>query len=174
MVELAIVAVPLLVILLGLAELGLLWRNALTMDQASRSAARVGANLTNNPAADREALRALVSNLDDDELAQIEYIVLYEVDASGAMPANCDVGSGPDCNHYTPAMLTQLDDDSKWECASGGFDAQWCPTSRNPEFHSPVDLGVLIVAERQWMTGFFGSAIDLTSLTVMRLDPLTR
>lgn len=174
MVELAIVAVPLLIILLGLAELGLLWRNALTMDQASRSAARVGANLTDNPAADREALRALVSNLDEDELAQIEYVVLYEVDASGDMPAHCDIGSTSVCNHYTPAMLAQLDDDSKWECGSDSFDAGWCPSSRSPEFHTPVDMGVLVVAERAWLSGFFGESMDLTSLTVMRLDPLTR
>ncbi|MEM9134023.1 MAG: TadE/TadG family type IV pilus assembly protein [Actinomycetota bacterium] len=174
MIELAIVAVPLLIILLGLAELGLLWRNALTMDQASRSAARVGANLTNNPAADREALRALVSNLDDDELDQIQYVVLYEVDSTGAMPPTCVSGSTPVCNHYTPTMLTQLDDDSKWECGSGSFDGQWCPTSRSPEFHTPVDMGVLIVAERDWLSGFFGSSVRLTSLTVMRLDPLTR
>lgn len=174
MVELAFLTVPLVFILLGVIELGLLWRDALTLDQASRSGARVGANLTNDPQADREALRALVSNLDADQYDEIEYVVVYQVDSAGDMPVSCATTSSTVCNHYTSTMLDQLDNDVRWGCGGSAYDIEWCPTSRNPEFHTPVDLGVHVVTRRVWLTGWFADVTDLTSTTVMRLDPLTR
>ena len=63
LVEMGLVAMPLLIMALGLVEFGLMWSDSMALDRASRSAARVAAQLGDDDQADREALRALVSNL---------------------------------------------------------------------------------------------------------------
>ncbi|MEM8922858.1 MAG: TadE family protein [Actinomycetota bacterium] len=174
LVELALVVSPLIFIALGAFEIGLAWREKLMFDQASRSAARVGASLTDDPVADREALRALVSNLDADRLGQIEYVVIYQSSGSGTMPSGCSSGSMPGCNHYPLSALQQVYDDTKWECGTGALDDSWCPTSRDSELHSPVDLGVYIAADHDWFSGLMPWDISINANTIMRLDPITR
>ncbi len=174
LVEFATVALLLVFIMLALVELGLLWRNALNLDQATRSGARVAANLVDDPNADREALRALVSNLDGEEFGQVQYVVVYRPDSSGQMPAGCTSGSSAVCNHYPASALTQLDDAGKWGCGAGALDTGWCPADRAPELHAPIDVGIHIEAQREWLTGLAPDALTIRSTTIMRLDPLNR
>jgi len=175
LVEFSLILVPLVLILVGTVELGLAWRDTLTLDQASRSGARVAASLANNPASDREALRALVSVLGPQDLDQIEYVVLYEVGSDGAMPSGCDAASSAQCNRYPQAALADLDNDMRWECSASSHDGNWCPTDREPELTSPVDMGVRIESRRPWVTGMLpGDGITIGSTTIMRLNPLHR
>lgn len=175
LVEFSIISLVLITLILGAIELSLAWADTLVLDQASRSAARVGARMTNDDQADREALRALVSNLDSEDLGQVEFVVVYEAGTSGVMPTSCLTASSGICNRYPAAALSELDDDSKWGCAGGAYDGTWCPTARDPQLHSPVNLGVYIESRRTWITSSLpGGGIDLSSDTVMRLDPLVR
>ncbi|MEM7276310.1 MAG: TadE/TadG family type IV pilus assembly protein [Actinomycetota bacterium] len=174
LVEMAIVAGPLLVIMLGIIEVGLLWRESLVLHEATRSGARVAASMVDEPASDREALRALVSYLDADDLAEIEYVVIYRHDGTGTLPAGCEASSQANCNHYPAAALGDLDDDSRWECVGAAYDGAWCPTTRAAELHSPIDIGIRIVSNEPPLTGFFPATVDVTAETVMRLNPLTR
>lgn len=174
MVELALLIAPLMTISLSVVELGLLWQDSLLLHQASRSGARVAAALVNEPSSDREALRAVVSHLDHKDLDDIQYVVIYRLDASGNMPAGCETASQSTCNYYSPAALSELDNDSQWECGGGALDSGWCPTTRNAELHSPIDVGVLVVAEKESLSGFFPTSSQVSAETVMRLNPLTR
>lgn len=175
LVEFSIVSLLLLTMIFGAIELSLAWADTLVLDQSSRSAARVGARMTNDDQADREALRALVSNLESDDLAQVEFVVIYQAGVGGAMPPGCETASSSSCNRYPAAALAELDDDSKWGCGGGTYDSSWCPTDRDPQLHSPVNLGVYVEARRSWITAALPSGgIDLSSETVMRLDPLVR
>ncbi len=174
MVEMAILAGPLIAIALGTVEIGVLWQQSVILNEASRSGARVAAALVDDPAADREALRALVSHLSDEDLQTVEYVVIYELDGAGQMPAGCDTGSQSTCNHYPLAALLELDVDSRWECGGSAYDSSWCPTGRDAEFHSPIDVGVLVVTEQESLTKLFPATADVSADTVMRLNPLTR
>lgn len=172
MVEMAILAIPLMTIALGTIEVGLLWQESTVLNDASRSGARVAAALVDDPAADREALRAVVSHIGD--LSEVEYVVIYELDGSGAMPAGCDTGSQTTCNRYPLSALLELDVDSRWECGASAHDGAWCPTTRMAELHSPIDVGVLIVTAQQPLTEFFPGTVEVRAETIMRLNPLTR
>ncbi len=175
LVETGLVAMPLLIMALGLVEFGLMWSDKMALDRASRSAARVAAQLGDDEQADREALRALVSNLQAQDRVEIEYVVVFELVAGKMVPACEVVVHGlPHCNQYPASSLADLDDDSAWGCRAGAHDSWWCPTDRESELHDPVDLGVLIVAKRDGVTGLFGDEFDLESETIFRLNPIHR
>ncbi|MEL6985968.1 MAG: hypothetical protein AAFO29_26290, partial [Actinomycetota bacterium] len=101
------------------------------------------------------------------------YVAIDQPQHNGAMPPVCEIASSALCNRYDPTALASLDDDASWGC--GVYDSSWCPSDREPELTSPVDLGVHIQARRSWLTDFFpGDGIDLSATTIMRLDPLNR
>lgn len=175
LVEFSVVALLLMTLILGTIELSLAWTDTLVLDQATRSAARVGARMTDDPESDREALRALVSNLEGEDLAQVEFVVIYEAGATGEVPPGCLTAAGANCNRYDAAALAELDNDARWGCGGGSLDGNWCPSGRDPQITSPVNLGVYIESRRAWITSALpGGGIDLSSETVMRLDPLVR
>ena len=175
LVEFALVLFPLLLLLGGILEVGPAYRDSLRYEQASRTAARVAANLTNDAQADREALRALSSVLDESARSRIQYIVVYEVDSDGTMPEICHTASTFRCNRYLPEHLDDLDDDTRWGCTASAHDQHWCPLDRRPELHDPVDLGVYVKSSRDWATGLLpGDGVELENETIMRLDPLSR
>lgn len=174
LVEMTILAAPLLAIALGTVEIGVLWQQSIVLHEATRSGARVAASLVDDPAADREALRALVSHIGPAELDEVQYVVIYELNGAGEMPVGCDTGSQATCNHYPQAALLELDNDSVWECGGSAHDAAWCPTGRDAEFHSPIDVGVLVVTEQSSLSGFFPGSTEVKAETIMRLNPLTR
>lgn len=175
LVEFSIVFLVLLTLIFSTIELSLAWGDTLILDQSSRGGARVGAQLTNDPNADREALRAAVASLNAEDLDQVEYIVIYRAAADGSMDPACETGSTATCNYYPVAALADLDDDARWGCGAGTHDDAWCPTARDPQITSPVDLGLHIKGRRSWITGSLpGGGIDISSETVMRLDPLVR
>ena len=173
LVETALVALPLLTMSLGLVEFGRMWSDSMALDRASRSAARVAAQLGDDPRSDREALRSLVSNIDGQDRVEVEYVIIFEVGTGGMAPA-CETGSQSTCNHYTAAQLADLDLDSHWECGGVAHDGSWCPTTREAELHAPIDLGVKIVAKRAAVTGLFSDEFDLSTTTIFRLNPIHR
>lgn len=172
--ELAFVFVPLVLIMVITVELGLLWKQQLDVDQSARAGARAVAALTNDPNADREALRSLVGSLSPEALANVDSVVIYQASASGDMAAACATSSTSTCNRYSLVALGDLDDDSRWGCGGSAHDRHWCPSSRDPQLHAPVEAGVRIEFRHDWTLGMFPDGVDLTSVTVMRLDPLIR
>ncbi len=184
LVEYSIVALLLLSMILGAIEMALAWGDTLVLDQATRAAARTGARMTNDGDADREVLRALAANFNAEDLDQVEFVVVYEAAADGSMPSGCLDDSGPGCNRYPESttstdtfddVLADLDNDAKWGCGPSAHDDAWCPTNRDPQFHTPVEMGVYVQARRTWISGALpGGGLDLKSTTVMRLDPLVR
>lgn len=100
LVEFAMVAVVLLMIVFGIVEFGLAFRNRLTMANSSQSASRVAAALGNDQSADYETLLALAQSLDTLPSAGIgivKAVDIYEADGSGNPLSSCP---GAKCNHY--------------------------------------------------------------------------
>ncbi len=175
MVELAFLAIPLVLLSLGAFEMGLAWQDSLAVNQATRTGARSAANLSVEPTADQEALRSLVGSLNDDELAQVQVVSIYLSDEHGAMPAGCDDITQPvpaDCNRYEPAELADLDDPVYWSCGGASHDANWCPTTRVAFLDAPMYIGISVRAEREYLTGLMPSdTLTIRGTTVMRVDP---
>ncbi len=169
LVELTMVLPLLVTVVLGMMEMGMAWRDQQTITQASRQGARVGSHLGDDATADQQAVEAALAVLDDDQLDNINYIVVYEVPASnpsGVIPAGCKTASnsGLNCTRYSPTDI-----------ANGTFDGtSWDPTGRKVTMSGdgPDRLGVYISVFRPWFTGYFpGTGTDIGVHSVMQLEP---
>jgi len=169
LVELAIVAPVLILLVLGMAEMGMAWRASTVASDAVRQAALDASSPAGDRNADLYALETLASNIDP---TTIKSVIIYKADTgnNGAAPTGC-AGNGT-CNTYGPADLVRalngtltLDEAS---CA-GAVDENWCPLDRD----SPDQLGIEIVVEHNYVTGIIpGSGIltieDRATFPVLR------
>ncbi|MFT7600408.1 MAG: Flp pilus assembly protein TadG [Acidimicrobiales bacterium] len=188
LIELTLVTPLFIMMVMGMLELGVAWRDSITVTQASRQGARVGSHLGDASAGtlaattrpEQELLLSLRTVLTPEE-GQIQYVVVYNSDANGGMVAACDprIQATPtsvngQCNVYTGAQLTTIiANDSQWNskgnCTAGLADTAWCPTMRS---NSDEYLGVYVQFERPKVTGFFGTgSYELKATTVMRIEP---
>ena len=95
MVEMAIVAPFLALLLAGILEYGTLWRDNLTVTSSSRAASRVVSNLGSDHLSDYEALLSLNAGLSAIDGYTLEYVMIYDASAhDGAPSAGCFSGSG--------------------------------------------------------------------------------
>lgn len=179
LVELVLVVPVLLLLVVGIAEFGLGWKDSLTVANAMRAGARVGSSAANGRTADYEILqsiRAATASLPD---GTIEQVVVYRADGvDGEIPLTCAQGTpGPTCNVYTEADLVRPATDfaGTTTCTFGSPDQSWCPTdrlARQSGVGGPPDyLGVWIRVRHDFITNFFGGSMQITDSAVMRLEP---
>ncbi len=175
-VELTIVVPLLLLLVLGLVELGFRTHSAQTIVGATRSAARVGSSAGDDRLADYVALQALAGGLRDYEAAEIERIIIFNANAAdGSLPAGCESASVPgECNHYSasdfslaPSAFTS----SGSGCSFGSPDLQWCPLGRDADQYPNADwIGVEVWINHSSTAPFLGDTV-LKERTIMRLEP---
>lgn len=184
LVEVVIILPVLLIIALGVFDVGLGWRASFTISSAARSGARVGSNLGIDDGADQQALASIAAALGTIPSAQIDVVVIYKADgADGEVPANCLTaitrtagGSAANhCNVYTATDLAAAATSSDYtgNCSSSR-DRFWCPPNRENEQGSaagPDYLGVYIRINHATKTKMFGSTLVLDDRAVMRIEP---
>jgi hypothetical protein len=179
LVELAILLPLLMALAFGIIEFGNAWGNKLKVETAARSGARVGSSLGADRMADYNILQNVKAAVTDIGVSNVTYVSVYKVtDPNGAVPAGCS-GTNPSsqtglCNVYTGAQLGSLtsSDFSGATCAANAPDHWWCPTTRQNVQHLGTDyVGVLIRANTNSITGFFGRLIGMQSSAVMRIEP---
>lgn len=190
MVEMAIVA-PLLALLVGgIIEFGTMWRDNLTMSSSTRAAARVVSNLGDDRLSDYEALLTLDAALSGVSGLTIDGVLIYDAGAAdGAPHSSCfDVAGDPQasmghCNFYSAAQLvsisglscstTCVEFPNNTNCA-GGLTVYFCPQDDRETDQSAgtTNVGVWVRAERGYLTGMFpGSGVTMTDRTVMKVEP---
>jgi hypothetical protein len=186
LVEFAMVAVLLLMIVFGIAEFGLAFRDRLTVGNAGQSAARVGTAVGNSPEADQvmlEALEQTLSNLPSGGIDIVKYVDFFEADAHGNPASTCP---GSKCVRYTyeyqdgPGPLCDWNPCPGYD-GSGGYGGAWVPSLRNVQVGNLDVMGVDIVFSHEWVTGGIVPLpeVDCTSppgdcwvdRTTMRMEP---
>ncbi|MEM7341429.1 MAG: TadE family protein [Actinomycetota bacterium] len=179
LVELALMGTFLIVMTLGLLEIGSAWNDHQAVTGASRSGARVGSQRATEGDADQQMLLAIEAALGQID-PTISRVVVFEADVNGDMPAACLGASagyvgGANCNVYDATSLTNITTPGWWGSgtACGSADGNWCaPTDRVNELHTATYLGVHVEVTRQYVTGLFGTGTHtLSETTVMRLEP---
>lgn len=179
LVEFSFVAVFLVLLVMGLVEFGSAWKDHQVVTSSSRSGARVVSQLGTAGVADQEALKAVSANYGNRDL-KLSRVVVYEADQSGEMPVACRTAApgysgGAPCNVYGPDQLEALDSPGLWgsDNACGSADTNWCPAlARNDTQNLATFVGVLVEAERNWITGLLGGGVHtLSEQTVMRIEP---
>lgn len=181
---------PILVMLaIGIFEYGLAWRDSITVAGATRAGARVGSNAGNDRLADYNTLLAVQSAIASVPSSRINRVVIYKsTTADGAVPTTCTTTTAQGvanpstntyCNVYTGAQLASLSTTNFGttgsSCASGAWDAAWCPLGRQSVQAAGADyLGVWVSISHPYVTKIFpGSGLTIKDKAVMRLEPST-
>lgn len=178
LVEMALVAPLFFGIIFFIFELGLLFRDSLTTDNASRVAARAASSQGRNPDADFFVLQAAAHGLSAIGLENLEYVVVFKASGPGdTLPPGCRTSSQQDlCNHYKPAdifaSLDTVDGSDAGNFRCGSLDSGWCPATRETQASvGPDYIGVHIETRHRYVTDFFSGPTELGSTTVMRIEP---
>lgn len=170
LIEAAIILPLLLLVVISIMELGLAFKDYLTVSYLSREGARIGALAGDDQTADCAILTGLGDLISPNDLARIDRIEIYQANQNtGAQGATnvavFNAGEDPTvCN--VPA--TALDG---WTIAPVG----WAPSSRNTAVGiNPLDIiGVRVILDRNWVTGFgpFSGSMTVDESTITRLEP---
>jgi Flp pilus assembly protein TadG len=180
-VELAIVAPFLLLMLFGIGEMGLAWVSGNRLEGAVSTAARTGASSGSVVDADRNILLSLRASLPQKLLDNVERVVVYSSNPSGGIAAACrtatpgtGVGDGSAasganrCNTYSGSTLRSVTATTNL----GSSDDFWRSTNRRDRLSGPPDyIGVLVETRHDAVTGTFWSGFDLERSSVYRIQP---
>ncbi len=179
LVEFALVSSLLVTLVVGVLEIGMAWRDYQSLNQASRSGARVVSQLGLAGEADQQGLLAVEAALGP-LAADVTRVVVYEADINGDMPAACVTATagyvgGANCNVYDRTSLDNIATSGWWGSGTscGSADGNWCPPSeRSDDLLSSTYVGVLVEIDRGSFTGLFGSSTRrISEATVMRVEP---
>jgi len=167
-VEAAIVFPLLILILMGILEIGLAFKDYLTVSYISREGARVGALAGNDANADCAILRGIGEVATSSDLARIDSVQIFKAGVNGAQGVTnvaTFLGGDPSrCN--VPAQPGDT-----WTISPVG----WAATSRKVTVGTtPLDIiGVRIIMTHDWVTNFapFRGSITIDESTITRLEP---
>ncbi len=178
LVEAAIITPVFFLLVFFVFEMGLLFRDALTTDNASREGARAASTRGNAADADYFILRTVEHGLEAVGLQRLEYVVVFNATGPGdSVPGACRSASQPGlCNHYTAAdFFAELDnaggfDTGNFRC--GTLDSNWCPTTRDTTLSGGTDfVGVHVETRHDFVTNLIPGGNQLGETTILSLEP---
>lgn len=183
MAEAAIVLPVFFLIVFGVIEHGILFKEALTVDDIARTGARAATAAGNDGDADHRMLSAVKAAATALDPGQLERIVIYKasgpsdsLDANNASYASCRAGTpvAGVCNVYAPSDLSRPSGD--FGCQAGiSPDRFWCPTDRKiaqTGAAGPPDwVGVWVRATHNSLTGLVSNDRVITNSLVLRIEP---
>lgn len=198
-VEATIITPVLLLLLFGVFEFGLFFRNYLTTGDALSEGARIGGIVGPDPlnigtdiapvnvTADYAIVSAVREATASIDPKIIDRIVVFDTPNPAAGSAidqvrpGCRNGANSSatlrCNVY-PAeeafFAIQTGNVDYFNCDAGGTRAcGWNPFSRNdgPNVSEIDYLGVYIKVNHQWVTGIFGNEATIQQASIIRLEP---
>jgi hypothetical protein len=189
LLETLLVAPVFFMLVLGIMEFGLVYRDVLTTADAAANGARTGAVIgprttDSGVSADFEIIRQVRNSLGSIPVEWIDRIVIYKASGPGAgsaadqVPNACKTGGSVNgvCNVYDPANAFLAVDTGNNEffadCPTGRA-CPWRPASRrNGPTTSEIDyIGVWIRLDRPYVTGLFGDDFTVEQAYVVRLEP---
>jgi len=171
LVEFALVVPIVLLVVIGILEVGVAFRDLLTVSNAAKEGVRVVAAMGDDPLSDCVVLTktssALASSVSLSNLLTIE---IFRADSNG------DQIPG-DTNVYTLPIGADPTDCTEWAPNPMEIDSlAWSPLDRNVKIGPDDDLdiaGVRVTYTHNWITGFppFVNSFMVDQATVSRLEP---
>ena len=162
LVEMAIVMPVLLMIFLGIMELGVAFRDILGASQAAREGTRIAAFAGNDVDADCYVIEGLSGYLAT-SIDKLERVEIYHANAAGQqIPGQTNV--------YTWSGIGDVDDCTDWTSV-----VTWPSTARQTSVGThPLDIiGVRIVVDHDWISGFppFSGTFTIDETDITRMEP---
>jgi Flp pilus assembly protein TadG len=188
--EFALVSPLLIILLLGIVEYGMAWREKANMSAALRAAGRVGSSSTdinNNRSADLFAVQAFGTMMLKAKRISVNKMVIYKADSTGAPtdascltvnPTGTGTGVAGACNIFSWAQIVTPGTNFNAACTGStgaAWDRFWCPTDRKIRQDAPNGppdfVGYYANATYDSYTGLLPNTITLTDRFVTRIDP---
>lgn len=170
LIEAAMIFPLLILIVIAILELGLAFKDFLTVSYLSREGARIGALAGDDPTADCAILTGLGSLITSGDLARVDRIEIYQANQNTGAQGATNVATFNPGKDPTECNVPSGSDDG-WTISSVG----WAPTSRNTAVGTnPLDIiGVRVILTRSWVTGFppFNGSMTVDESTITRLEP---
>ncbi len=158
----ALVFPILVLVIVGMLETGMAFKDYLTVSHAAREGSRVGAFVGDALDADCQILQATVAALNGGDVNRLQRIEIYKADSNGNQIAG-----------KTNVWTYQAGDVS--DCASWSESVTWPSTSRQVTAGpTPLDIiGVRVILNRSWITGFppFSGSYTVNETTIIRMEP---
>ncbi|MFV0257107.1 MAG: TadE/TadG family type IV pilus assembly protein [Acidimicrobiales bacterium] len=139
LVETALVAPLLLLLTLGVVEVGVAWQKQTTVQYASRAAAVAGFAAGNSIDHDGQVIQALMRDLRGRGVDQVDWVVIFDGDRYQEVPDRCIStgamnagGVSGICATYPTSVVNQVADGAMTfdgRCAVRP-DRRWCATTR--------------------------------------------
>ena len=173
-VEVTIIVPILILLVIGVAEIGLIVRDHQTAVAATRSAARAVSSAGDARLADHDALATMAAALVRVDPTDIEHIVIFEPEPDGSMPIGCEAVSVPDkCNRYVASDLTLAASafSGTTTCDISAPDVSWCPLDRETAQSVGLDwIGVRLQFRHHSVAPFLSDR-SVSDTTIMRVEP---
>ncbi|MDH3260069.1 MAG: pilus assembly protein [Acidimicrobiia bacterium] len=166
-VEFAVVFPLIIVLVMGIAEFSLAFKDWLTISHASREGARAGATGANDITADIQVLKAIEEAISGGDLQSIDNVVVSNPDSpfesttytyTGLLP--CAWAPCPDPYAGAPPLY-----------APPYAEPNYVPEDRDVTAPIPGRIKVSITLTHEWFTGLFTNTSTWTADTIMRLEP---
>jgi len=167
LVEVGLILPVLILMAVGLSEIGFLVVDYLTVTNAAREGARTGAAAADFPTADDLILQAVEEASCNLRFGDLELVRVFKADAVG----DPIVGS---INEYTPSGSGLACDSPLIDLACANF-CPWVASSRDRVPPTLDVLGVELTFSHTSVTGIFPfPTVDWTETAIMQIEPDTR
>jgi hypothetical protein len=171
LVEVGLIIPLLLLLAIGLAEIGFLAIDYMTVSNAARSGARTGSTAADHPLADTTILEVVEEDACNLRYGDLESVTIFEADPiDGSIPDP----PGSLVNIYTPSGALQCGAAGHvLVCANG---CPWDPATLRDNVPPTMDaVGVEVAFSHSTITGLFPlPTVTWSEIAVMQLEPDTR
>jgi Flp pilus assembly protein TadG len=164
LVEAAFVFPILVLLVFGVIEYGMTFKDSLTLSSSTRAGVRTASSLARVDTYGADTVAAVSVAMEAISNDAPQTLVIFK--AVNGKPMGT-VDSCTSCLRYTWNQST-----SAWGAPTGTWSAlthNACVGSNGP----PDEVGVYIKARHTFLTGLFGDGITLTDTTIMRFEPRT-
>lgn len=168
LIEVGIALPILLTLAIGLAEIGFLVIDYITVTNAARSGARTGAALTTDPGTDDAILEVVEEDLCNLDYGNALVVRIFKANADGSMSASQ--------NNYTASGSLNCDAVGHvFTCDAMEGGCNWPSTTRNNTPPSNFDqLGVRIEFDHSYVTNLLPlPTVGFDETAIMQLEPDT-
>jgi Flp pilus assembly protein TadG len=184
--EMALCLPFLVMIMAGICDFGVGFKDRTVIQGALRNSARTIAASGKAVTADQLAISTLWAGMSQLKSVAINRVVIFQADGTGVVPAIClttatnAAGAGvaaSECNIYSSAQVQSssfITAGATCAVAGTGWDRFWCPVNRKDKLTDPVDYaGIYMDVTYTPFTRIFKSSITLTDKVITRLEPAT-
>ncbi len=163
LVETAIVLIPLCLIVFGIIEYGFIFKDSLTLSNATRSGARTASAEPGGPTFYQDTVDAVSRGASGLVMSGGEKLFIYKARPDGLPESGSDTSCTTNCAEYT------------WNGGSKRFvlnQNNWPVANHQACFGSADSVGVILRINHDALSGFFKD-MPLRERTVMRFEPVS-